>query len=593
MENLENIIEAKDRSLGQILDREHFVIDEYQRAYCWKRKQIETLLDDLYYNFSENLSDPEKNDVKTFDSYYMGPIVVSKSKSSKSIVDGQQRLTTFTILLIYLYHLCETMGLECDIDIISRIRYKRGGNWTYVLDVPKRQAIINVLLEGKCDELTDSLKTQDNDDDSITNIINAYQQISEDFPVELRSEDILLMFIEWLCYNVILVEITAYSNEKAYTIFETMNDRGLTLTPTEILKAHILSQVDDDEKKSELNKLWHKKINLIVQQAGDNGDSDFFKAWFRAKYADTIRSSSSNKKKEDFESIGAHYHTWFKNTKKFNLHSSQDYYFFLKGDFDFFTDVYIKIKQHQWSEHQDALKNVFITSCYPMADSLYLPLLISPLSTQDTDEEIEQKIRLVNKFVDDFNNIKTIANQSIAQTAIRNMINNFVLQIRNRSIGELRKFIENEKVNLLKTELIPLDTFAPGIFYTHYFLARLLIYNDSEISFTSLLRTKRQSSFIAVPIAKYDEVEQYNKDHAVSIRHNILINYCLIRRNQQNEYNQLNLSDRILWLKEHRYLLELNKESINTNDLLSLMENRKKKFEEFIDNTWGSNSKYE
>lgn len=588
MENLENEIEAKDKSLGQILERQHFVIDEYQRAYCWKRKQIETLLDDLYYNFSDNLSDPEKNDVKSFDSYYMGPIVVSKTKTSKSIVDGQQRLTTFTLLLIYLYHLCEELGVDCDIDILSRIRYKRG----YVIDVPERQDIMNILLDGHLDESFDLIKTHDNIDDSIPNIINAYQQISEDFPVELRSQDTLLMFIEWLFDNVILVEIVAYSNEKAYTIFETMNDRGLTLTPTEILKAHILSQVDE-EKKTELNKLWHKKINLIIQQAGDNGDADFFKAWFRAKYAETIRSSSSNKKKEDFESIGAHYHTWFKNTRKFNLHNSQDYYFFLKGDFDFFTDQYIKIKQHQWSECQDALKDVYVTSCYPMADSLYLPLLMSPLSTQDTNEEIEQKIRLVNKFVDDFNNLKTLAYQSIAQTAVRNTINNLVLQIRNNSIPTLSQLIENEKTDLLRIDPVPFDNFVPGLYYAHYFLARLRLFHDNEIPFSSLLRTKRQSSYIAVPIARYNEVEQYNRDHLVSLNHNILLNYCLIRRYEQNEYNQLPLSERIVWLKEKGYLPEFGDEYVEATSLLSFWESRKRKFTEFVAKTWGAYSTYE
>ena len=587
-------IEAKDKSLGEILLREQFVIDEYQRSYCWKRKHIETLLEDLNYNFSNNLGDPEKaNDVRLFDSYFMGPIVVSHVKNGKSIVDGQQRLTTFTLLLIYLHHLCKELEISCDINLMSYICYKRGDNVTYVLNIPKRQSVMNILVDGKVNDIFELANLQDDeDDDSTPNIINAYQQICEDFSQELRKADILPMFIEWLLDKVVLVEIAAYSNEKAYTIFETMNDRGLTLTPTEILKAHIISQIEGDEKKAEVNKLWHHKINSIIQQAGDNSDADFFKAWFRAKYAETIRSYSSNKKKEDFESIGAHFHTWFKNGKKINLHTSQEYYFFLKGDFGFFADQYIKIKQHQWWDSQDKLRGIYLTSCYPLADSLYLPLLLSPLLTQDTEDEIERKIQIVNDFVDDFNNIRTLANQSIAQTAVRNYVNNLILSIRNNTICELRARIENEKEALLQNERISLDIFAPGLYYVHYFLARLRFEEDTTELFSSLLRTKRQSSFITVPVVTYDEINQFNITNNTDLKHNVLINYCLIKRNQQDEYYSLPLSERLMWLRNKGYLREMDNEPIETMNIQSFMGIRKMKFEEFINRTWESNSKY-
>jgi uncharacterized protein with ParB-like and HNH nuclease domain len=53
-----------------------------------------------------------------------------------------------------------------------------------------------------------------------------------------------------------LVEIIAYSDENAYTIFETMNDRGLNLTPTEMLKGFILSKFEDSKKRQKANELW-------------------------------------------------------------------------------------------------------------------------------------------------------------------------------------------------------------------------------------------------------------------------------------------------------------------------------------------------
>lgn len=67
------------------------------------------------------------------------------------------------------------------------------------------------------------------------NLVQRYHDLEVYFPEELRDAA-LPYFIDWLLENVHLVEITAYSDDDAYTIFETMNDRGLSLSPTDMLK---------------------------------------------------------------------------------------------------------------------------------------------------------------------------------------------------------------------------------------------------------------------------------------------------------------------------------------------------------------------
>ena len=54
--------------------------------------------------------------------------------------------------------------------------------------------------------------------------------------------------MDWLIESVHLVEITAYSDGDAYTIFETMNDRGLSLTPADMLKGYLLAHITDEER---------------------------------------------------------------------------------------------------------------------------------------------------------------------------------------------------------------------------------------------------------------------------------------------------------------------------------------------------------
>ncbi len=65
-------------------------------------------------------------------------------------------------------------------------------------------------------------------------------------------------FIDWLLENVHLVEITAYSDDDAYTIFETMNDRGLSLSPTDMLKGYLLANIDPAARASTNNR-WRDR----------------------------------------------------------------------------------------------------------------------------------------------------------------------------------------------------------------------------------------------------------------------------------------------------------------------------------------------
>jgi uncharacterized protein with ParB-like and HNH nuclease domain len=138
--------------------------------------------------------------------------------------------------------------------------------------------------------------------ESVKNIISRYQDIEELFSDELMNEA-LPYFIDWLIDNVTFVEIKTYSDEDAYTIFETMNDRGLNLTPTEMLKGYLLSNMNIPEQKLELNELWKNRIFGLKEKIDKDEDNEFFKSWLRAKYAQSIRPGKAGAENEDFEKI--------------------------------------------------------------------------------------------------------------------------------------------------------------------------------------------------------------------------------------------------------------------------------------------------
>ena len=392
MGHIANKIDAKDKKLAEVLNGQRYKIDVFQREYRWQRPQIEALISDLASSFAKSYHEGDTiDDYNSYDCYYMGPIVLCvDEKGDLSIIDGQQRLTSLTLLLIYLNHLQKRLDLIDDLtkEIESYLYVKKGGKKTLVINVETRNEVINKLITG-IDISTDNIDMQS---ESIQNILDRYNDIATLFPTELNDVQRLPLFIEWLLEKVVLVEVRAYSMDNAYSIFETMNDRGLSLNPTEILKGYLLSKIvenssENEEKAEEANKFWTERINKMrTITSTENVDMDFFRAWLRAKYADTQRSRKTGSENEDFELIGTQFHSWFKNnTSKIQLTKALDYYFFIKSDFDFYSSLYLRIYKNKYTN--TICPELYLNSIYSIADSLSYPLFLSSI-TKIYDESI-------------------------------------------------------------------------------------------------------------------------------------------------------------------------------------------------------------
>ena len=101
MSRLENKIEAKNRSIAEVLESKKYTVDYYQREYSWQQKHIEQLVTDLATAFlNEYESGHERQEVENYNSYYLGPFVLSEKDGKRSVIDGQQRLTSLTLILV-------------------------------------------------------------------------------------------------------------------------------------------------------------------------------------------------------------------------------------------------------------------------------------------------------------------------------------------------------------------------------------------------------------------------------------------------------------------------------------------------------------
>jgi len=441
MSKLNNKIEANDRTLYDVLNERKYTVDYFQREYSWEQKHIEQLIADLTSSFlHEYTPGDSRSEGENYNNYYMGPFVVSEKGGKRSIIDGQQRLTSFTLLLIYLNNLRKELGIHESIErmIFSEAR----GVKSFNIQVEERTECLQSLFE------TGEYQPKEDDDESTVNMTNRYADIVEFFPEEIKGEA-LSFFIDWLKYNVILVEIVAYSDDNAYTIFETMNDRGLNLTPTEMLKGFILSRFKDNETRQKANEIWKKAVQELHNYDKDE-DQRFFQAWLRAKYAETIRPGKAGSKNEDFEKIGTRFHSWVReNLQKMALveHSSEQFDVFIKRDFLFFHNAYLTILKAQ-ETFDKSVEHLYYINDWGIASSLSYPLMLAPLVVTDDPDTVRKKLDTVARYIDTFVVRRSINYRKFASSSIRYTMYTLVKEIRNKPLDELERILNGKLASM-------------------------------------------------------------------------------------------------------------------------------------------------
>ena len=330
-----NEILANAKTIRELLGNAKYAIDYYQREYRWETKHVTELLTDLTSKFRDDYeAGHERQAVAKYGHYFLGCIIISNKEGRKFLIDGQQRLTTLTLLLIHLYRTLQDVELQHS--VAELILSTKHGTRSFNIDVDDRTPYMEALYRGDVTDNTDL-------PESNRNIIARYNDIQEQFPDDL-SGDVLPYFVDWLIENVHLVEITAFSDEDAYTIFETMNDRGLSLTPTDMLKGYLLASISETPKRNAASKVWKERIQAL-QEIGKEEDADAIKSWLRSQYAESIRERKAGAKPLDFDLIGTVFHRWVRDhEKELSLKNTTDFARFIERDFQFYAKQYERLR---------------------------------------------------------------------------------------------------------------------------------------------------------------------------------------------------------------------------------------------------------
>lgn len=382
------------RTVKELLQSQSFSIDEYQREYKWEEKNIVELISDLQEKF---LSCYQAGDttqkVSTYESYFLGSIIVSKRNGKSYLVDGQQRVTSLTLLLIYLYRTAKDLELGLDGQLAPLIYSDNFGQPSFNLDIQERLPVIEALFNG-------AQFTPDGKEESIQTMYARYQDIEkQDLAEELG--DALPHFIYWLMNKVGLIEIATDNDNYAYAIFETMNDRGKPLSPVDMLKAYLLAPISDPDKRRSSNQLWKQQVLNLISWGDEHEaerDSACIKAWLRAQYAETIRERKAGSTDKDWELIGSAFHRWARdNSSKLNWDQEENNLILINRDFPFFAKAY-EIILDASKNYTPGLESVFYNAHNEF--TWQNTVLLAPLIPTDDDATVKAKIEAVATYLD-------------------------------------------------------------------------------------------------------------------------------------------------------------------------------------------------
>lgn len=425
-------IQAKTRSVRELLSDTKYGIDYYQREYKWQTKQIVELVSDLTTAFLEEYQPQhERKDVASYGHYFLGSIVISQPDEKKQIVDGQQRLTSLTLLLIYLHNTQQDRPDAVSIE--KMIFSEEYGEKSFNLDIPERNECMNALFDGTPYDAVEQVE-------SIHNLIGRYSDIVEAFPAEIADTKALPYFVDWLRNKTQLVEITAYADADAYTIFETMNDRGLSLSNTDMLKGYLLASIADTAKRAEANKEIKHWLLAFAKRDSERdtkeSEADFFKAWLRAKYALEIRERKKGAKAEDFDLIGTEYHRWVRaKDDLIGLNTSDDFNRWVRQDLRFFARVYLDLLEAS-ETLKPGLESVRFNADHGFTQQFQV--LLAPLLPTDDEATVKAKLKLTADYLDCWLNRRLWNFKSIDYSTLQYATFLLTKELRNLSLEALR-----------------------------------------------------------------------------------------------------------------------------------------------------------
>lgn len=265
-------INAHESALKDIFSSDYaFSIPDYQRPYRWEKEQATALLSDLLAS-SVGFLPEHDNEKNTITPYFLGSCVLIKqdSRPNAEVVDGQQRLTTLSLL----FKAIRENSDDSDVQASMTSRLFEKGN----------------KAEGTKDRVRLRLRDRDHDffekrllngldttqSYNATNLNDSQRQLVENSitlsdKVKALSQERLSALATFLNLHTYMVVVSTPDLDSAFRIFSVLNDRGMPLGAADILKAEIIGKIPERER-SNYNEKWQD----LEDDLGSEAFSDLF-----------------------------------------------------------------------------------------------------------------------------------------------------------------------------------------------------------------------------------------------------------------------------------------------------------------------------
>lgn len=251
---MHSTLTAQETPLHKVFSDDYlFIVPSVQRPYSWTTEQAGELLDDLL-DFIEHHQITERNVEQVPEPYFLGSIVLVKGeKPEAEVLDGQQRLTTLTILLSALRsYLPEEYADEIDELVVQRGSKIRKIEDTYRLQLRKKDNDFfkkYIQERGGIRKLSKSTPVKTDSQGLIRD--NSLYYLDRLNDLDPSTMTTLSSVIATLCYIVV---VSTPNFDSAFRIFTVLNDRGLDLMASDIFKARVVGEIPESEQESYTEK---------------------------------------------------------------------------------------------------------------------------------------------------------------------------------------------------------------------------------------------------------------------------------------------------------------------------------------------------
>jgi uncharacterized protein with ParB-like and HNH nuclease domain len=436
-----SLITPYDQTLRKVFNAERsYYIDIYQREYKWTVENVKTLLNDIEVRFLQhdfrrtNPKEIQEDVLERFEPYFLNTFLTHTTAANTSIVDGQQRLTSILLIFIKLYRILRGVeqNPEFEHKVFSSETLKRlifevddfGGPERFKIFNENREDAFRALIEGRdISAIDETRKRMRENYAAISDYLDTFLSLGDSHDCEFVR---LNYYLTYLLDRISIVEIHIERQDNVAMIFEVVNDRGLGLKPYEILKGKLIGGLPT-EQKERANKAWTELQDKYYSAELANTtektiDLDtFFRAFFRAKFADT---------EIEYERFEGDYHyeiyrnskvsRYFGDFKDHNL-----LYRRITEDFQYFAELYYRLRTAYEEEY--LIFNKLLDQ-----NQQYL-LLLSSIIRSDPEEK--EKIRAIARKFDQIHVILRLMN-AYDSNEFQRLIYSLNTMIRERSIAE-------------------------------------------------------------------------------------------------------------------------------------------------------------